>query len=110
MPSAPTLLEGGSICSACAREEGLREKGVRHQKPERPFGCFALLVSDPFFPTADTHGTNLGYLSEPRALAVGVRRILTTFSSPTASARGSKPVLFVSDPFFPTPYIKSTST
>ena len=23
-------------------------KGVRHQKPERPFGCFALLVSDPF--------------------------------------------------------------
>ena len=26
-----------------------RRKGVRHQKPERPFGCFALLVSDPFF-------------------------------------------------------------
>ena len=24
------------------------EKGVRHQKPERPFGCFALLVPDPF--------------------------------------------------------------
>ncbi len=24
-------------------------KGVRHQKPERPFGCFALLVSDPFY-------------------------------------------------------------
>ncbi len=23
-------------------------KGVRHQKPERPFGRFALLVSDPF--------------------------------------------------------------
>ena len=23
-------------------------KGVRHQKPERPLGCFALLVSDPF--------------------------------------------------------------
>ena len=25
------------------------EKGVRNQKPERPFGCFALLVPDPFF-------------------------------------------------------------
>ncbi len=24
-----------------------REKGVEHPKPERPFGCFALLVSDP---------------------------------------------------------------
>ncbi len=23
-------------------------KGVRHQKPERPCGCFALLVSDTF--------------------------------------------------------------
>ncbi len=46
---------------------------------------------------SDTNGTNLGCLSEPRALAVGLRRILTTFSSPTASARGSKPVPFGSD-------------
>ncbi len=48
---------------------------------------------------SDTNGTNLGCLCEPRALAVGLRRILTTFSWPTASARGSKPVPFVSDTF-----------
>ena len=76
------------------------KRGVRYQTPERPERCFAFLVSD-------TNGTNLGCLSEPRALAVGLRRILTTFSSPTASARGSKPVPFVSDTFFPTMAIKS---
>ncbi len=27
---------------------GCPGKGVRHQKPERPCGCFALLVSDTF--------------------------------------------------------------
>ncbi len=47
------------------------------------------------------NGANLSCLCEPRALAVGLRRILTTFSWPTASARGSKPVPFVSDTFFP---------
>jgi hypothetical protein len=26
------------------------EKGVRYRKPERPKGCFAFSVPDPFFP------------------------------------------------------------
>ena len=29
----------------------IEEKGVRYRKPERPFGCFALSVPDPFFQT-----------------------------------------------------------
>ncbi len=36
------------------RQECDWRKGVRHQKPERPEGCFAFLVSDPFSPIDGT--------------------------------------------------------
>ena len=40
-----------AAAQSCLRHPvALGEKGVKHQKPERPFGCFALLVPDTFFP------------------------------------------------------------
>ncbi len=62
---------------------------VRTHKVKQWFGPLSRLKKG-----SGTNGTNLACLSEPRGLAEGLRRILTTFTSPTAIARGSKPVLF----------------
>ncbi|MBX3418015.1 MAG: hydantoinase B/oxoprolinase family protein [Pirellulaceae bacterium] len=46
------VLSNGSLLLGLKKGSGTKsasEKGVRYQKPERPFGCFALLVPDPFF-------------------------------------------------------------
>ncbi|QDV27948.1 hypothetical protein Q31a_63410 [Aureliella helgolandensis] len=46
-----SLVHCPSLIFGLPGNSGCPEKGVRHQNPERPFGCFALLVSDTFFRT-----------------------------------------------------------
>jgi hypothetical protein len=60
------------------------EKGVRYRKPERPKGCFASSVPDPFFPSLSPRARTSGI--QPKKQAV-TKHCVVQFTKRSSTAR-----------------------
>jgi hypothetical protein len=72
----PTEMASGFKCFVTGKSLGCphglptcAEKGVRYRKPERPKGCFAFSVPDPFFPDVRWNPNRDGLISSEELTA-----------------------------------------
>src|SRR5271170_3542176 len=63
---------GGVVERGSLRWEGSVQKGVRHLLPERPEGCYAQKVPDPFLIHASTQHVRLEVLMKPSVVFAAV--------------------------------------